>query len=57
MKLTKTYPNGAATLDAEQFPQYRQDTIDREIRSFEPFAETVKRLAEYEKTELKGAEE
>lgn len=52
--LTKVYPTGVVTLDASQFPEIRQETIDREIRSFGPFAAAVKRLNEYEETYKNG---
>ena len=34
--LTKKYKNGFITLDAEKFSPVAQETIDREIRNFEP---------------------
>ncbi len=53
-RLTKRYPNGRVTLDAAQFPPYTQETIDCEIRAFEPTCKAVERLAEYEDSEEKG---
>lgn len=46
-RLTKRYPNGNVTLDAEQFG-IDQNTLDVEINSSEPIAAAVKRLAEFE---------
>ncbi len=53
-RLTKRYPNGRVTLDAAQFPPYTQETIDCEIRAFEPTCKAVERLAEYEDVEEQG---
>lgn len=52
-RLTKRYPNGNVTLDAEQFG-IDQNTLDGEINSSEPIAAAVKRLAEFENAEEKG---
>ena len=53
-RFTKKYPaTGIITLDAAAFPEISQETIDREIRSFEPFSMAVKRLAEHEDAEEK----
>ena len=46
--LTKKYKNGFVTLDAEKFPSVAQETIDREIRNFEPVKKAVEKLYEYE---------
>ncbi len=53
-RLTKRYPNGRVTLDAAQFAPVTQETIDQEIRAFEPFYKAVERLAEYEDVEEQG---
>ncbi len=53
-RLTKIYDNGFVTLDAAMFPPVAQETIDRNISAFEPFAVAVERLAEYEDAEEKG---
>lgn len=34
--LTKKYKNGFITLNAEKFSPVTQETIDREIKNFEP---------------------
>lgn len=34
--LTKKYNNGFVTLDAKKFSPVAQETIDREIKNFEP---------------------
>lgn len=49
--LTKKYDSGFKTLNAKMFPPITQETIDREIRSFEPFMRAVERLAMYEDTQ------
>ena len=46
--LTKKYKNGIITLDAEAFPSVAQETIDREIKNFEPARVAVEKLYEYE---------
>lgn len=52
-RLTKRYPNGNITLDAEQF-DIDQTVLDTEINNSEPIAAAVKRLAEFEDAEEKG---
>ena len=47
-KLTKVYPNGIITLNAEYFGGIFQETIDREIYAFDPFKLCVIRLHEME---------
>ena len=47
-KLTKVYPNGIITLNAEHFGGIFQETIDREIYAFDPFKLCVIRLHEME---------
>lgn len=44
----KKYKNGFITLDAEMFPSVVQETIDREIKNFEPMKKTIEKLYEYE---------
>lgn len=48
MTLTKKYNNGFVTLDATKFPPVTQETIDREIRNFEPVKIAIEKLYEYE---------
>lgn len=38
---TKKYKNGCVTLNAEMFSPVTQETIDREIRNFEPMKKEV----------------
>lgn len=47
-KLTKKYKNGFITLNAEKFSPVTQETIDREIKNFEPMKKAVEKLYEYE---------
>lgn len=44
----KKCKNGFITLDAEMFPSVVQETIDREIKNFEPMKKTIEKLYEYE---------
>ena len=46
--LTQKYKNGFITLNAEKFSPVTQETIDREIRNFEPARVAVEKLYEYE---------
>ena len=46
--LTKKYKNGFITLGAEMFPSVAQETIDREIKNFEPMKKAIEKLYEYE---------
>lgn len=46
--LTKKYSNGFVTLDATKFSPVAQETIDREIKNFEPMKKAVEKLYEYE---------
>jgi len=39
--LTKKYKNGFITLDTEMFPSVAQETIDREIKNFEPMKKAM----------------
>ncbi len=50
--LTKKYSNGFVTLDATKFPPVTQETIDREIRNFEPARVAVEKLHEYEQKDI-----
>ena len=50
--LTKKYKNGFVTLDAEKFPSVAQETIDREIRNFEPVKKAVEKLYEHERRDI-----
>lgn len=50
--LTKKYKNGFITLGAEMFPSVAQETIDREIKNFEPMKKAIEKLYEYEKKDI-----
>lgn len=50
--LTKKYKNGFITLGAEMFPSVAQETIDREIKNFEPMKKAVEKLYEYEQKDI-----
>lgn len=46
--LTQKYKNGFITLNAEKFSPVTQETINREIRNFEPMKKAVEKLYGYE---------
>jgi len=46
--LTQKYKNGFITLNAEKFSPVTQETIDREIKNFEPMKKAIEKLYEYE---------
>ena len=50
--LTQKYSNGFITLNVEKFPPVTQETIDREIRNFEPMKTAVEKLYEYEQRDI-----
>ena len=50
--LTQKYKNGFITLDAEMFPSVAQETIDREIKNFEPMKKAVEKLHEHEQKDI-----
>ena len=50
--LTKKYKNGFVTLNAEMFLPITQETIDREIRNFEPVKTAIEKLHEYEQKDI-----
>lgn len=49
-RLTKKYPNGFVTIDADNYTE-TQETIDSAVRNSVPVMEAVKILAEYEDAE------
>lgn len=52
-RLTKKYPNGFVTLDADNYTE-TQETADGVVRNSVPVMEAVKILAEYEDAEEQG---
>lgn len=50
--LTKKYNNGFVTLDAKKFSPVAQETIDREIKNFEPMKKAIEKLYEYEQKDI-----
>lgn len=50
--LTKKYKNGCVTLNAKEFPSVAQETIDREVRNFEPIKVAIEKLHEYEQKDI-----
>lgn len=49
--ITKKYPNGKITIDAEAFPLMAQEAIDLAVFNCEPVAAAVAKLREYEERE------
>lgn len=50
--VTQKYSNGIITLNAKMFPPITQETIDREIRNFEPMKKAIEKLHEHEKKDI-----
>lgn len=50
--LTQKYKNGFITLNAEKFSPVAQETIDREIKNFEPMKKAIEKLYEYEQEDI-----
>lgn len=50
--LTKKYSNGFVTLDATKFSPVTQETIDREVRNFEPVKVAIEKLYECEQKDI-----
>lgn len=50
--LTQKYKNGFITLDAGMFSSVAQETIDREIKNFEPMKKAIEKLYEYEQKDI-----
>ena len=50
--VTQKYSNGIITLNAKMFPPITQETIDREIRNFEPVKTAVEKLYKYEQKDI-----
>ena len=44
--------NGFITLNAEKFSPVTQETIDREIKNFEPMKKAIEKLYEYEQKDI-----
>ena len=49
-RLTKRTAAGKAVLDGARFPEYANETIQREIAAFPPFSRVIEKLCEYEET-------
>lgn len=47
-RLTKRINNGKIMLNRDVFPEYAEETLQREISAFPPFIKIVERLCEYE---------
>lgn len=47
-RLTKRTDNGKILLNRNFFPEYAEETLQREIAAFPPFMQVMERLCEYE---------
>ena len=49
-RLTKRSEGGKIMLDRSMFPDYADETLQREMKAFPPFMKVVEKLCEYEDT-------
>ncbi|MDD6763383.1 MAG: hypothetical protein PUD92_07145 [Clostridiales bacterium] len=49
-RLTRRTEGGRILLNRSMFPEYAEETLQREIAAFPPFAQVLERLCEYEDT-------
>ncbi len=47
-RLTKRTDSGKILLNRSLFPEYAEETLQREISAFPPFMQVMERLCEYE---------
>lgn len=47
-RLTKRTQSGNILLNKHVFPEYAEETLQRELAAFPPFMQVVERLCEYE---------
>ncbi len=47
-RLTKRTNAGKIVLNKNAFPEYAEETLQREIAAFPPFIQVMKKLCEYE---------
>lgn len=47
-RLTKRTDGGKILLNRAMFPEYADETLQREMAAFPPFSKVVERLCEYE---------
>ena len=47
-RLTRRTESGRILLNRSVFPEYAEETLQREIAAFEPFTLVLQRLCEYE---------
>lgn len=47
-RLTKRTQSGKILLNKHLFPEYAEETLQRELAAFPPFMQVVERLCEYE---------
>ena len=53
-RLTRRSPSGKALLNRAMFPEYAEETLNREVSAFGPFSQVLERLCEFEDS---GAEQ
>ncbi len=49
-RLTRRTDSGKILLNRHLFPEYAEETLQREIAAFPPFMQVIERLCEYEDT-------
>ncbi len=49
-RLTRRSSSGKILLNRSMFPEYAEETLNREVAAFGPFAQVLERLCEYEDT-------
>lgn len=47
-RLTRRTEAGKVLLNKSMFPEYAEETLQRELAAFPPFSQIVERLCEYE---------
>ena len=51
-RLTRRTDGGRILLDRNMFPEYAEETLQREMCAFPPFSKVVERLFEYEEKHI-----
>ncbi len=53
-RLTRRTDGGRILLNNSMFPEYAEETLQRELAAFPPFCRVVERLCEYEDSIVKS---
>ena len=56
-RLTRRTDGGKIILNRSMFPEYAEETLQREMSAFEPFYRVVERLCDYEESHMSNAAE